>query len=82
VFSTYNLWTSYLGESCTVNSFLTSIWYGNYLSNGVLDSSLSFSDFVPFGGWGQPNRKVVLGSQHITLCGNPLWHAYLDLNWQ
>jgi len=35
---------------------------------------------MPFGGWQYPDLKQVGGNMTVTLCNNPKWHAFIDIN--
>jgi len=63
VFSTAHIWESYFGNDCNSISTVTKyLWYANYNSSGQVNSTSSFNDFVPFGGWKSPDLKQVGGS--------------------
>jgi len=55
------------------------LWYGDYGSNGILDSTFSFDDFAPFGGWTSPSFKQVAGTETVSLCNNPNWNVIVDV---
>jgi hypothetical protein len=82
VFTTPYIWNEFFGSACnSIGSAGFDLWYAHYLQTGHVNSTLSFSDFVSFGGWSEPSMKQTGGNITVTLCNNPLWHAYLDLAW-
>jgi len=81
IFTTDNIWNEFVGSSCDIFSVAPIIWYATYGSNGQVDSTQSFDDFVPFGGYTVPQIKQIAGNKTVTLCNNPLWHAYIDELW-
>jgi len=84
VFTTPRIWSSYFGTSCDSVADLAgynSLWYADYNTHGQVDPNQSMNDFVPFGGWIHAYDKQVGGNMTVTLCGNPKWHAFIDLLW-
>jgi hypothetical protein len=58
VFSTAKIWARYFGNMCNnIAVDYPSLWYANYESNGHVNPSQNFNDFVPFGGWNVPAMK-------------------------
>ncbi|KAH3765864.1 Glycoside hydrolase, superfamily [Pelomyxa schiedti] len=51
-------WSIIMGSACTIASD-TLLWYPHW------DDNLSFSDFVPFGGWTEPTMKQYSDKEHI-----------------
>ena len=84
IFSTPNIWNKFFGTSCNIGGGQTKLWYADYTTDGQVDSTTSYNDFVSFGGWSAPDLKQVGGNVTITpLCGHSTWHAYIDqLYWQ
>ena len=84
VFSTANIWNQFFGGSCDIGASGIPLWYADYTTNGQVDSTTSYDDFVSFGGWASASLKQVGGNVTITsLCGHSTWHAYIDqLFWQ
>ena len=71
IFSTAPLWQYYFGGSCDYfgQSENIPLWYANYHSDtGLVDSTQSYDDFVPFGGWYIPSLKQVGGNVTVALC--------------
>jgi len=89
IFSTANIWKKFFGSNCDYigGSGWPALWYAHYNSNGNLDQTESFEDFVSFGGWNITEfgpgafLKQVAGNKKIMLCGNPLWHVLADELW-
>ena len=78
IFSTASIWKKFFGSSCNLfGEYGVSLWYAHYGSNGKIDSTQSFDDFVPFGGF-MPYFKQIGGSVHISLCNNPNWKVIVD----
>ena len=85
VFSTARIWQKLFGSSCDTFASDTSTYlvYANYESNGHVNSTQTFDDFVSFGGWsidsGFVVAKQVFGNTTVPLlCGSIAWHAYVD----
>jgi len=82
VFSTANIWQKFFGTTCNgFGQVSIPLWYAHYHSDGQVDSTKSFDDFVPFGGWTAPYFKQVSGNQTLSLCNTPNWHADVDTVW-
>jgi len=79
IFSTAKIWNSFFGNSCDIVGTGSPLWYADYNTTGNVDPTLSFADFIPFGGWTAPFIKQVGGNITVAnLCGHPLWHAFID----
>ena len=83
LFSTKNIWNRVFGITCTEYGSIAHLWYADYQSNGVVDPTPSFADFMAYGGFAgtTPDLKQVGGAVKVTLCNNPSWHALIDINW-
>lgn len=82
MFSTANIWAAFFGNSCdTVGATYPSLWYANYESDGHVNPTQTFNDFIPFGGWTAPVLKQIAGNTTAyKLCGNE-WQVFLDRVW-
>jgi len=79
VFSTATIWNNFFGNSCNIATSSIPLWYADYNATGHVNPTLSYSDFIPFGGWTTPFMKQVGGNVTVSpLCGHSLWHALID----
>jgi len=85
IFTTAPIWQQFFGSSCDTFAADTGayLWYANYNNTGNVNPTLSFDDFVPFGGWTAHSAALVMkqvgGNVTIPLlCGNKAWHAFVD----
>jgi len=82
VFTTYNIWEKYIGSTCPTAGLRTFyVWYADYTTTGHVNTTQSFDDFKPFGGWGYPWLKQIGGNITVKLCNNTNWHAFVDETW-
>ena len=83
VFSTARIWKQFFGNSCDTFAADTVVMvsYANYDNTGHVNSTPSFDDFEPFGGWtaGSVLFKQIGGNVTVPLlCGSTKWHAFVD----
>jgi len=85
IFTIKTIWTANCGTTCSFGQLgYVSLWYADYLVSGKVESTQSFADFTAFGGfggWTQPDLKMIVGNSTVTLCNNPKWTTFINLNW-
>jgi len=74
-----NTVTQLAGPGTTPGIFTTDNIWNEFVGSSC--DIFSVADFVPFGGYTVPQIKQIAGNKTVTLCNNPLWHAYIDELW-
>lgn len=85
LFTTKTVWNNVVGSDCSIVDVVQPVvlvWYANYISANVLDSTQSTADYPVFGGITVPYQKQIVGSFKVPLCSNPSTTANINIDWR